>query len=188
MNRRGRFVDFVPVEEQKARIRENRLLLKRYMRAPFQILTPKPQPDQPDFPTRVILNAPYMRIPIPIPYKALAFYFEQVVIAYPPAQGTGLASPALRIALHGTDRKFNNRAVDVRLFTSPGTRPDPTGGGDRISSEFAGAVDWRILLPAKGTFMLTVEGWDGTDPEYMDIAFIGRSIIDRVLLDKFTGD
>jgi len=180
-NNEGVFANIIPgVAEQLKVIDYHRSMLERSLAAPMQILTPPVLKNQ-KFPTRVILTRNNQQTFIQIPRKAEYFEFHQILIGYPPDITNSLMGPVLEIKIEGNDRDNASKFLDVRNFTSPNvTNPDPATPGE--SSNYKGSYEWNTLYPNDGIFRVTIKGFDGTNPEFVDIACIGKAIFDRKLI------
>lgn len=190
----GRFADILPSQKEQAeQIAIHQNLYKFSLKNTYQVLTPPLIKTQKDWPTRVTLNSSPQTIPIEIPRKAPFFHFENLLIHYPADLNNDVPSPPIKIMVTGTDRIYLPReqqasrpatgGVDALLFTSPGTDPQPANSGDQ--GPFIGALPFDILLDSETEFSIVVFGFDGTNPEWIDIAVTGRMYFNRSMLGRF---
>lgn len=182
-NGKGQFANIEQTAEQQDKmISLHRSMYERSLLNPFQILAPPNLDTQPNFPNRIVLTQSPQQVYIEVPRKALYFLFKQILISWPKNLAGGLPGPQLEITIDGLDKKHQNSSINVQNFTSPGTQPDPSTAS---ASNYFGAYKWNTLFPNMGVFKLTIFGFDGTNPAHVDIAIIGRAMVDRKLVKGF---
>lgn len=190
----GRFADILPSPaEQDEQIALHDRLYKTSLINTLQILAPEPIKEQANWPTRVYLNDSPQEVPIRLPRKSPLFYFQLLLAHYPSDKDNPLTSPQLKFVVRGTDRLYipqeetkrrkKTGGADLRNFTTPNTDPDPASLGNVAA--YRGATPFNILLESETNFSLSIYGFDGTNPEWVDIAITGRAIMNRKILESF---
>lgn len=181
----GRFADILPSpEEQDRQIRVHESILQIALENTFQILTPPVIPTQTDFPTRIFLTEPIQEVFINVPRKSKEFLLQNVYIHYPPDTAGGLTGPTLTVMVAGADKLYMpNPGADVRNFTTPGTSNDPATPGDLAS--YKSGLNFDVMFESLSELRVLIFGFDGTDPEWVDMCLVGRCINNRKVLDMF---
>ena len=181
----GRFADILPSpEEQDRQLRLHEGILKIALENCFQILTPPAVDSQTDWPTRIYLTDSPQEVLIKIPRKSKEFLLENVYIHYPPDTENEVTGPTLTFMVVGADKIYMPRpGADVRNFTTPNTDPDPATPGD-LSSYKAG-LTFNVIFENLSELSVIITGFDGTNPEWVDLCLVGRCVNNRKILDIF---
>jgi hypothetical protein len=193
----GLFADILPsITEQERQIKLHNELWKASLENTLQVLTPPRVKTQNDWPTRVYLTKSPQVIPIEIPRKAPEFYFQYLLAHYPADYVQDVTGPIIKMMIKLEDRILipeeahkNQPAptggADLRNFTHPNTDPDPATTSTDTQSNFKPVIPFNRLIPSETEFTILVFGFDGTNPEWIDIAIVGRMIMNRAVLSTF---
>lgn len=181
----GRFADILPSpEEQDRQIRVHESILQIALENTYQILTPPIIETQLDWPTRIFLTEPIQEVFINVPRKSKEFLLQNVYIHYPPDTINGLTGPTLTVMVAGADKLYMpNPGADVRNWTTPGTSSDPGTAGDLAS--YKSGLTFNVIFENLSELRVLIFGFDGTNPEWVDIALVGRCVNNRKVLDVF---
>lgn len=181
----GRFADILPSPaEQDAKIREHEGILKVSLENTFQILTP-PVIDGQAFPTRVFFNEFRQEIFLDTPRKSKWFWLKFVLIHFPPDLTNDLPGPPLFVQILSLDKKYTTDPIDVRNFTTPNVDPDPLAASPADQSQISNRIPIDRLFPADENLRIVFTGWNGTNPEWVDLIGVGRCLKSRKLMDDF---
>lgn len=183
LTKEGVFANVIPsLKEQAQRIEQHRNMALNSLVNSVQILMPPVIKGQ-AFPCRIFLTESPQGTTIELPRKAKYFIFQQCNLSFPPAQaGGGIASPNIGINIEGVDKFQNEKFIDSALFTSPGQNADPANAD---LPNYKGSFDWNVIYPREGLLNITISGFDGTDPEFIDLCLIGKVVFNQKLLTGF---
>ena len=181
-------------EEQLEQIEANENVLLESLNNAFLLLQPPADPNAQFFPHRVFLNNIVTKINILFPTAYSKIYVDKVLIGVARNQVAATQGPAIKVGVDGNSKKwilgstkiqaeFGSQLADIRNFTSPGNTGDPATAGDL--RQFVDAKPFKVVNEPDDTLEITIEGFDGTDPEFVDIALLCRGVRNQRVEGEF---